>query len=69
MVGEVEQRLHDGGRPAAAAATIAAASAETAASAEFGGLKLVNYIQVDPLNGLLGDQQHGNEQKKHCNEK
>jgi hypothetical protein len=65
VVGEVVQGLHDGGRTTAAAAATTTA-AETTATAEFRGLDFVNYIQVDPLNRLLGDEQRGHEQKEHC---
>ncbi|MEI9976866.1 MAG: hypothetical protein WDO73_35350 [Ignavibacteriota bacterium] len=39
------------------------AKAPPATAAEFGGLNLVNYIQVDPFDGLLRNQQRGYEQK------
>ncbi len=52
--------------PPAPTAAAPAASAEAAAPAEFGGLDLVDYIQVHPLRLLLGNNQCRNEQRKHC---
>ena len=64
-VREVVHGLHDRDPAASAAAT----TTEAAAPAEFRGLELVNCVQVDPLHGLLSDEQHRNEQSKHCDEK